>query len=81
MQHCVGERSNGNTAGVTEEGQRWQAVDPQDRDGRCDHTHRYDGQDTNITVCLLCGTEVEPVMAELVDLDMLRWHRRRRLWG
>lgn len=65
---------------MTDDGVRWQAVDPQDRDDLCDHGRRYEGPDTAVVMCLLCGAEVEPVMAEVLDLDAARWLRRRRLW-
>lgn len=53
---------------MNEDGGRWQAVDPQDRDGVCDHERPYVGQDTAVTICLLCGADVEPVLAEVLDL-------------
>jgi hypothetical protein len=63
---------------VTEDGQRWRAVDPEDRCGSCLHARRYEAADTPVTMCLICGAEVEPVLAEVLDLGAARWRRSRR---
>ena len=53
----------------------WQAVDPQARARRCVHGRRYKAEDMAVTVCLVCGVEVEPLSARVLDLDAVR--RRR----
>lgn len=61
-----------------EDGGRWQAVDPQDRSGTCAHERLHRPADVDETVCLLCGASVQPVLAEVTDLDAARRRRRRR---
>lgn len=61
---------------VNEDGQRWQAVDPADRAGACLHERRYAAEDTAVTMCLFCGAEVEPVLAPVIDLHLVRRLRR-----
>lgn len=63
---------------VSQGGPSWRAVDPQQRRHGCSHGHRYQAEDMAVTVCLLCGLEVEPVSAEVLDLDTERRRRSRQ---
>jgi hypothetical protein len=61
---------------VTDDGSRWQAVDPASRDGQCSHDRRYEFDDMAVTVCLQCGADVEPVLAQVLDMRSARRGRR-----
>ena len=62
-------------AAVIEDGAPWHAVDPQARERGCVHGQLYKAEDMAVTVCLVCGVEVEPLSARVLDLDAVR--RRR----